>query len=172
MTGTPHVRSLRRQIWPHAATVRRRVSTRRPSRLCRRSVGCTQSKRQRWPSSGIEAAMRIRSGRRNLVAWKQSVAPADRYSAPRFTRIAQPKPIRRVVRWLAWTLHTRWRPIFLVTGALLIVMWMALPSTMAFVPGILVLGLAVPDSRSDTGLFTPTTAMVRSWLHGRKADHS
>lgn len=172
MTGTPHVRSPRRQICAPRCDGSPQGSTRRPSRLCRRSVGCTQSKRQRWPSSGIEAVMRMRSGRRNLVAWKQSVAPADRYSASRFTRIAQPKPIRRVVRWLAWTLQTHWRPIFLVTGALLIVMWMALPSTMAFVPGMLVLGLAVPDSRSDTGLFTPTTAMVRAWLHERKADHS
>lgn len=111
--------------------------------------------------------MRMRSRRRNLVVWKQSVSPADRYSAPRFTGITRPRPIR----WLAWTVQTRWRPIFLVTGALLIIIWMVLPSTMTFVPGMLVLGLSVPDARSDTGLLTPTTAMVRGWLHGSKADH-
>jgi len=108
--------------------------------------------------------MRNRSHRRKLVVWKQSVRPADRYSAP---RIARPRPFR----WLAWTVRTHWRPIFLVTGALLIVMWMMLPSTMAFVPGMLVLGLSAPDARSDTGLFTPPTAMVRGWLRGNKADH-
>jgi hypothetical protein len=86
-------------------------------------------------------------------------------SAPR--SIAHPKPFR----WLAWTVRTHWRPIFLVTGALLILMWMALPSTMAFVPGMLVLGLAAPDARSDVGLFTPTTAMVRAWWRGSKAGH-
>jgi hypothetical protein len=111
--------------------------------------------------------MRMRSHRRKLVVWKQSVRPADRYSTPSVARLARPRPFR----WLARTVRTRWRPIFLVTGALLIVMWMMLPSTMAFVPGMLVLGLSVPDARSDTGLFTPPTAMVRGWLRGNKAKH-
>jgi hypothetical protein len=111
--------------------------------------------------------MRMWSHRRKPVGRKQSVGPAGRYSAPRYVPIARPRPIR----WLAWTLRTHWRPVFLVTGALLIVIWMALPSTMAFVPGMLVLGLAAPDARSEAGLLSPTTAMVRGWLHGRKADH-
>lgn len=111
--------------------------------------------------------MRIRSHHRKLVVWKQSVRPADRYSAPRAAHIARPRPFQ----WLAWTVRTRRRPIFLVTGALLIVMWMMLPSTMAFVPGMVVLGLSAPDARSDTGLFTLPTAMVRGWLRGNKADH-
>jgi hypothetical protein len=111
--------------------------------------------------------MRMRSHRRKLVLWKQSVRPADRYSAPRIARIARSRPFR----WLAWTVRTRRRPIFLVTGALLILMWMMLPSTMAFVPGMVVLGLSAPDARSDTGLFSPSAAMVRGWLRGSKADH-
>jgi hypothetical protein len=111
--------------------------------------------------------MRVRSRRRKLVVWKQSVRPADRDSAPKFTRSARP----RLIRWLVWTVRTHWRPIFLVTGALLIVLWMMLPSTMAFVPGLLVLGLSAPDARSEVGLSSPTTAMVRMWPRGPKADH-
>ena len=111
--------------------------------------------------------MRMRSRRRKLVVWKQSVRPAERYSAPGVPGVTRPRPFR----WLAWTVRTRWRPIFLVTGGLLIVMWMMLPSTMAFVPGMLVLGLSAPDARSDTGLFTPPTSMVRAWSRGSKAKH-
>jgi hypothetical protein len=109
----------------------------------------------------------MRSHRRKLVVWKQSVRPVDRYSALRVTRIARPG----LFRWLAWTVRARWRPIFLVAGALLIVTWMVLPSTMAFVPGMLVLGLSAPDARSDTGLFTLPTAMVRAWSRESKAKY-
>jgi hypothetical protein len=68
---------------------------------------------------------------------------------------------------LARTVRTRWRPIFLVTGALLMVVGVVLPGTMAFVPGIVVLGLSAPDAPP----LTPTTAMVRGWLPKSKADH-
>jgi hypothetical protein len=72
-----------------------------------------------------------------------------------------------VVRRLARTVRARWRPLFLVTGALLMVVGVVLPGTMAFVPGMLVLGLSAPDAQP----LTPTTAMVRGWLPKSKADH-
>ncbi len=105
--------------------------------------------------------------RRDLAVGKQTAGPADPHSAPRPTGAARPRPIR----WLARTVRTRWRPIFLVTGGLLIILWMAQPGTMVFVPGMLVLGLAVPDGRSAAGMFSPTAAMVRAWSRESHADH-
>jgi len=101
--------------------------------------------------------MRMRPHRRSLVVWSLSAGPADRYSAPRSPRIARPRPIR----WLAWMVWTHRRPVFLVTGALFIVIWMMLPSTMLLVPGLLVLGLGVPGDCALPGLLSPTAAMVR-----------
>lgn len=87
--------------------------------------------------------MRLR--RRKPVAGKPSVSPADQYSAPRFTHISQ-------------TMRTR-RSILIVIGAVLLFIGMALPSTIAFVSGMLVVALGVPDERPHS----PTAAMVRTW---------
>jgi hypothetical protein len=74
-----------------------------------------------------------------------------------------------VARRLARMVRTRWRPIFLVTGGLLIVMSIVLPITVAFVPGMLVVGLAVPDGRPNGY----PAAMVRmwAWLHEGQPNH-
>lgn len=72
---------------------------------------------------------------------------------------------RRIVRLV----RTRSRPLLLAVGALLIIMSMVLPSSIAFVAGMLVIGLAAPDALP----WTPTTAMVHLWESSRKnrADH-
>ena len=101
--------------------------------------------------------MRMRPHRKNLVIWSSSAGPADRYSAPRPRRRARPRP----VRWLAWMVLTHRRPVFLVTGGLLIVIWMLLPSTMLFVPGMLLVGLGAPGANPPPGWSSPTTAMVK-----------
>jgi hypothetical protein len=101
--------------------------------------------------------MRMRPHRRNLVVWSSSVGPADRYIAPRLTRSARPRPIR----WLIWMVLTHRRPVFLVTGALLFVIWMLLPSIMVFVLGLLLVGLGAPGASPLPGRLSPTAAMVR-----------
>ena len=101
--------------------------------------------------------MRLRPHRRGLVVWSSSAGPADRYSAPRPRRTARPRPIR----WLGWMVLTHRRPVFLVTGVLLIVIWMLLPSTMLFVPGMLLVGLGAPGASPLPGGLSPTAAMVR-----------
>ena len=100
--------------------------------------------------------MRIRSLRWNLVVWKPSAGPADPFGAPRFTHVA-------------WAIRARWRLIFLATGALLLVLGLMLPSTIAFIAGMLVLGLSVPDARP----YSHTAAMVRAWTSPRRGpgDH-
>jgi hypothetical protein len=91
-----------------------------------------------------------------LVMRSPSADPAD----PRFAGIV------RVVQ-------TRRRPIFFVAGALLMVISVVLPSgvafTVAFVSGLLVLGLSAPSPVP----WTPTSAMVGAWewLHKDQADH-
>ena len=72
---------------------------------------------------------------------------------------------RRIVRLV----RTRSRPLLLAVGALLIIMSMVLPSSIAFVAGMLVIGLAAPDALP----WTSTTAMVHLWESSRKnrADH-
>jgi hypothetical protein len=88
------------------------------------------------------------------VAWKPPAGPADGFGAPRFTSIAR-------------TVRARWQPIFLVAGVLLVVLGMALPSAVAFVAGMLVVGSSVPDARPRS----LTTAMIRAWawLHESRA---
>jgi hypothetical protein len=60
---------------------------------------------------------------------------------------------------MAWAIRARWRLIFLATGTLLLVLGLMLPSTIAFVAGMLVLGLSAQDARS----YSHTAAMVRAW---------
>jgi len=122
--------------------------------------------------------MRMRSPRRNSVVWR-SAGPAERYSALSLTHISRPRRIRwwlhggmvlSVIgmRKVSRTVRTRWRPIFLVTGGLLLGSGVLLPSTIAFVSGMLVLGLSAPDARARVGLLSPTTAMVRGWSQRRQ----
>jgi hypothetical protein len=85
---------------------------------------------------------------------------ADGLADPRFAAIVRMLRIRR-------------RPIFLVTGLLLMVISVLLHSdvafTVAFVSGMLVLGLGAPDPMP----WTPTTAMVGAWewLRQARANH-
>lgn len=87
--------------------------------------------------------MRIRSHRRNAVGWELAVGPVDRYVAPRFPRTVRMLRIRR-------------RPLLLIAGALLIVVSMALPSSVAFIAGFVLVGVGAPDALP----WTPTSAMV------------
>ena len=99
--------------------------------------------------------MKTRSLLWNLVAWKPSAGPADPFGAPRFTHVA-------------WAIRARWRLIFLATGALLLVLGLMLPSTIAFIAGMLVLGLSAQDARS----YRHTAAMVRAWTPRKgRGDH-
>src|SRR5262249_48807012 len=45
-----------------------------------------------------EAAMKLRAHRRNLAAWSPSVGLADRYGAPRLTRLARTRRAHRFIR--------------------------------------------------------------------------
>jgi hypothetical protein len=100
--------------------------------------------------------MRMRSLLWNLVVWNPSAGPADPYGAPGFTHIV-------------WAVRARWRPIFLITGALLMVSGlMLLHSTAAFIIGVLLVAASAPA----TGPNSPNTAMVRGWerLYQGRAD--
>jgi hypothetical protein len=101
--------------------------------------------------------MRMRSQRRSLMVWTRS----DRYGVPAFTGLARHRPIRWWFRTgallavigitrLARTVRARWRPMFLVAGALLVVIGVTLSSAGDFAPGLLVLlvGLAGGAGRS------------------------
>jgi hypothetical protein len=82
--------------------------------------------------------MRLRAHRRNLAVWSPSVGPADRYSAPRLTRLARTRRIRSCIRTgalltviglmrLARGLRPRWRP--LLAGTVLTVIGVMLRSS-------------------------------------------
>ena len=91
--------------------------------------------------------MNMRAFRWNLVVWNPSAGPADPYGAPGFTH-------------MAWAVRTRWRPIVLITGALLMVTsLMLLFSTVGFIVGLLLVAASAPAP----GAHSPTTAMVRTW---------
>ena len=91
--------------------------------------------------------MKMRSLRWNLVAWNPTAGPADPYGAPRLAH-------------LAWTVRARWRPIGLAVGALLMGTGLMLPSTVAFIAGMLAVGSAAPDGR----LQSATAARIRAWV--------
>ena len=98
--------------------------------------------------------MRPRAHRRNLVVWSSSAGPADRYTAPRLTRRAGTRRIRRFTHLgalltviglihLARAVRPRWRPllagvVLTVAGVILRGMW-----GVVLVPGILFLWSAV-----------------------------
>jgi hypothetical protein len=97
--------------------------------------------------------MKMRSLGWNLVVWKPTAGPADPFGAPGFTH-------------MVWALRSRCRPIFIATGALLMVLGLMLPSTIGFIAGMLVMGLGVPDARPSSH----TAAMVRAWASPRSRD--
>jgi hypothetical protein len=94
--------------------------------------------------------MRLRPRRRNLVVWSSSADPAGR--AWRRSG-ARPGRIRRLrwwlrtgmlvtvigVLWLARTARTRWEPLALLAGVLLMALGYLTPAIGAFFPGMLVL---------------------------------
>ena len=98
--------------------------------------------------------MRLRAHRRNLMAWSLPGSPADRYGNPAFAKRARSRPIRRRLRTgalltvigmtrLVRALRSRWRSVSTVTGALLVVIGVILPSGGAFLLGLPVLFLAL-----------------------------
>lgn len=105
------------------------------------------------PQGPPVAATRVQVHRRNPVAPNSS---SDRRSVPELILIA------RMVR-------TRRRLIFFVTGMLLLGAGMALPSTVAFISGMLVVASSAPQALPSTS----ETATVRmwQWLYRRQADH-
>ena len=100
--------------------------------------------------------MQMRSLHWNLVAWNPSAGPGDPYGAPRFACLAR-------------NVRSHWRPICLVTGGLLMVTGLLLPSTVAFMAGIVAIGSAAPDIQ----LRSATAARVHTWawLDKCRADH-
>jgi hypothetical protein len=71
---------------------------------------------------------------------------------------------------MAWAVRSRWQPLFLVTGALLMVIGLTLlHSTIAFIAGLLMVG----SSAGAPGPHSPTAAMVRTWewLYRGRTDH-
>ena len=106
-------------------------------------------------SSPEEAAMRMRSHRRNLVVWSSSAALASRSGDRDCTRLARGRRIRWWLRTgtlltvlgvmrLARITWARQRSAFLTTGTLLTVLGVLLPSAAAFVSGMLVWTIARP----------------------------
>ena len=98
--------------------------------------------------------MRMRSHSRSPMTWSPSGGRADRYDLPTATRLARSRRMRWWFRTggllaiigitrLARGMRARWRSVFLVTGAALVVVGVVLPSGAAFVPGLLVLLIAL-----------------------------
>src|SRR5215471_8460463 len=111
--------------------------------------------------------MRLRAHRRNLVAWSPSIGPADRYGAPRLTRLTRTRRTHRFIR----------------TGALLTVVGLMLRSGAwgaVILPGIWFLGsaLLVPansdadrkrselerELERELAAYT-RSAQIGSWIH-------
>lgn len=98
--------------------------------------------------------MGMRSHRRSVMVWSSPGGRADRYGLPTFTGMARSRRIRWWFRTgallavigitrLARGMRARWRSVFYVTGAALIVVGVVLPSGAALVPGILVVLIAL-----------------------------
>jgi hypothetical protein len=111
--------------------------------------------------------MRRRSHRRNLVVWNASAGPAGRYSAPRFRRLTRTRRIHRWIRTgalfaliglmrLPHAVRTRWRPMLLLAGGVLMVAGIVLSSGVTFISGLLVLlPTALIPSDSPTTFVDP-----------------
>jgi len=120
--------------------------------------------------------MRMRSRRRNLVVWHPPRGGADRYSAPSFPRITLARRIRwwlRTgallsvigIRRIARIVRCRWRPVFLVSGALLMVVGFELSSGAIFVPGLLVLLIGLLKGTEASQCRSATQLTAAHW-HG------
>jgi len=107
--------------------------------------------------------MRTQSHRRSLMIWTPSAGRTNGYGVPALTRLARPTPIRWWFRTgaplavtgitrPARTARARWGSMFLVAGALLVIIGVTLSSAAALVPGLLVLlvGLARGAGRSHS----------------------
>jgi hypothetical protein len=105
--------------------------------------------------------MRRWSHRRSLMIRTPPGGRTDGYGVPAFARLPRPRPIRWWSRTaaqlavigvtrLARTMRARWRSMFLVAGALLVIIGVTLSSAGAFVPGLVVLlvGLVQGAGRS------------------------
>ena len=109
--------------------------------------------------------MRMRPYRRNLVEWSEPADPASKSGTQRLTRFGR-------IRWwlragalltfigvmrLARIMRVRWRSAFVLSGALLMVIGVMLPSLAAFCSGPLVVLLAMPKGTgaSDDGYWIP-----------------
>jgi len=112
--------------------------------------------------------MRMRSHRRNLAERNADAAPASRSADQQSTRLARSERIRWWLRAgvlltvigvmrLARIIRARWRPVFLLTGAMLIVIGVTLPSLPAFFLGPLVVLFAMPKGpgSSNDGCWIP-----------------
>lgn len=117
------------------------------------------------PSGGLEAAMRLRSHRRDLLSDLSVMVDGARVRRPvrlrrlrwwlRTGALLAVVGIRRFVR----VARTRRQAIFLVIGALVLVVGVMLRSSVAVISGVLVIGSFAPG----TGLRSPEAAMVRTW---------
>jgi|SRR5580704_15184788 hypothetical protein len=138
--------------------------------------------------------MRLRSQRRNLLL-SDLAAPVGKSRA---TRLVRPRRIRWWLRTGAWlsvigtrrfarTARTRWPPIFLFIGTLVLVIGLMLRSSVAFVSGMLVAGplrltwgctapRLLPFARGcgyiRTGLITGKWSRLVSPARGPDVDHS
>ena len=106
--------------------------------------------------------MRLRPHRRSLVMWSSSAGPPGRYGAPRFTRPARSRRIRRWIRngallavigviRLATTARGRW----LLAGAVLTAVGLILRNgagSVVLLPGLMFLlfALLTPSSPKET----------------------
>ena len=88
--------------------------------------------------------MRLRRHRRNVVIWRSSGHPADRYGAPRYQPPVRTGPVRRCVRigvlLTVIAVRPRWRPV--LAGTILTVTGVVLRSSVVsvvLVPGLLLL---------------------------------
>jgi|SRR6516165_3069063 len=64
----------------------------------------------------------------------------------------------------------RWRGVFLLAGALLLVTGSVLRSIMVLMAGLVLLGTAVTGG-SRAGSLSPPAAMVRGWMPEKRPDH-
>lgn len=120
--------------------------------------------------------MRMRSRRRSLMAWSPPGAPADRYGAPAFTRLARPRLIRWWLRTgalltvigitrLARAMWAHWRPVCTITGVLLVAIGGMLPSGWAFAAGLLVFLLALLREAEPSHCRTADQMTGVHWHH-------
>ena len=65
----------------------------------------------------------------------------------------------------------RWRLVFVLVGALLLVPGFVLPNIVVLMAGLFLLGSAATGERTRAGLLSPTAAMVREWMPEKRPDH-